>query len=205
MDKFTILKRKTKKNFFIFIIVLVIGIAMSSSLSYYIGSLESQKKVLLRETLSVDSKTQKLRNKIEKAVTSKELYEQLISTNKKLTLNRQNAVQILSKLREKHHLGTVSLTMSPVKDMRHKKFRKDNTVIEYSTITLSFKGITDEFIFAFVDSLSTEFKGYVRIKEFNLTKIGEVDKKALLSLSKGEKPMLVKGRITFDWMGIKYD
>ena len=205
MQGVRLLKKKAKTNLTIFIFLLLAGFVAVLALNYFIGRAEENKQTLSKSIKKTNRQLKILEQNIEKALASKDLFEQLMNSDEKMAMTRKNAVATLAKLRKENLLGTVSLTMTPIQKIKYKAFKRENTDVEYTTVTLKFTGITDKFIFNFIRSISEEFSGYVRIRKFKLKKIAEVDKNALLELSYGRHPMLVDGMIVFDWFGIKHE
>ena len=73
-----------------------------------------------------------------------------------------------------------------------------------SDVTISFKALSDEYVYDFIYALQHQFPGYIRIKTFTLTQETPVTKEVIERIAQGETPPVVSGNIDFSWRDLKY-
>lgn len=120
--------------------------------------------------------------------------------------NVDEAKQVLSKLRADFQLGSeLKLTLS-----------KDSVLNEGSLGTLpyeitvrpntkiTFSGLTDTHLFAFVDALESEIPGILEVTELKITqKDGGLNTEALAKISTGTSLVLADGVLGFNWYSVQ--
>ena len=155
----------------------------------------------------MNSKQNILSKKFAKARKSLRLYETIVQDNAKedFSLNRELATSILDDLNERYRLSKLSVSISPIQELKNDSMQNTSNVVIYSEVALQFKGVSDEMILGFVNDITNQFLGYVNITEFSLLKEKDIDGEVLYAVSKGKKPTTVSGAMKFLWLGLKLD
>lgn len=187
--------------------VVLLAIAITAGAMYAGSYMQDDLKKTKSQMNSLNRKQQGLEKKIAKAKESLQLYETITQENgsQNFTLDRDQATARLNQLNERYRLSNLSVSISPVKELKNGATQNSSGVVIYSEVALQFKGISDELILGFVNEISRRFVGYVNITEFSMTKQGDINGKVLYGVSKGKKPVTVSGSLKFLWLGLKLD
>lgn len=150
-------------------------------------------------------KRQEIDKQLQKAEESVDLYESLQAerNNADKQLNRNSAKLVLDKLKQQYRLSSLSVKMEPVEELSAEQYQRDTTVTVHTQVTLRFGGLSDQHLFSFVDAVSRDLAGYVRIESLKMQRKKNIDNNVLLSVSKGDIPELVTGEMVFHWLGLR--
>lgn len=154
---------------------------------------------------NVNSDIQKLDSTFKKAKESLDLYEQLQQSENSAesALSRKNIAESLNILKDRYKLHSLSLRMTPVKDLEDRRYLTDTTQVIQTEITLSFAGMTDELMFGFINDVLRQLPGYTRVSYLKMKRDLPIDNEFLLAVSREEFPPLVSGEVAFHLLGMK--
>ncbi len=186
-------------------IVVVASAIIAVYMLDYEDSLSRQERTMKNNTQSVKRKYQNLIAQREKAENSLNLYRKLTSgeNGTALSLNKKILTSLLNRLNKKYKLHNLSLAISPTREHDIASISLKTGKIISSRVEISFDSITDEFAFAFSKELFQSLSKFTNITGFNLARVGNIDQKTIdMARTKGA-PYLVKGQISFDWLGLK--
>lgn len=202
-EKLKRLKKQLLKDGGTFAGVLAVILVIYFALSSYEASLAEDKKKLARTVNRINSEAQELTNSLTRAKESLGLYEQLTAREQgEEPLDREEAMRLLADLKKRFKLASLSLVMAPPKAIPQEFLPSKTMGAEYSVVKLKFSGMTDEYLLSFVNAVSEEFKGYVRIDDLKINRDETITQTALAKVSRGEIPALTSGELTFHWFGL---
>ena len=203
--KLASLKKTTIKQLSIMAIIIIALAGIYLVLLHLKDENEQKRSQLKLQTNNLNTQIQNLQEQYKKAQASMGLYNSLQAEDEAGTggINRQNMKGLLDKLKDTYHLSRLTLKMEPAEELPQEKFRKKTTLTEHSEVTLKFSGLTDEYLFSFIDALIHELSGYMRIENMQLRRELPINNDILLKISHGDTPALVSGEIVFHWLGLK--
>ncbi len=159
---------------------------------------------LKNDTSSLNKKLEGLSKKALEFTESIKVWEKLDDESKTLAGLRINyAKDLLDKLKDQYRLSNVNISFSKPEELKD-GYISDTIIVVSSDVSIQFSAITDEYLFGFVDSLLTQYPGYIQVKTFSVTKSKNITKDVLTQIAAGESPALVDGKIDFAWRGLKY-
>lgn len=185
-------------------IALVLG-AVYLVIDGFSTSMQDERDNVKKAVTRINNDVKTLEEQYIKAKASVDLFETLSKQNgdPERMLSRRNAKITLDRLNDRYHLDGLKLKMTPVKDLGETRFQRETVTTEGSEVELEFKGMTDEYLLNFVDSLTKELSGYVRVNGLELVRDYPITNDTLLSISQGVYPPLVSGKLQFSWLGLR--
>ena len=185
-------------------IVTIVCIGLAISFFLYTSSLESNKNTIQRQNRKLESELKMLSKQHKKAQASLQLYEKLTEGGQGSTqaLDRKRAASILNKLHDDFILSELNLSIAPIEERKGRNFKRKTGAIISSRVNISFKSITDEFAYAFLDELIRQFPGYINLTHFSLNLMRQVT----LRNGKSEidkPPSFVEAHVEYDWLGLQ--
>ena len=197
-----------KKNILSRMIVLLPILFLIVSALVYLNI--SHKKTIEKEKLlrsdinSLESKLNKLISNKKRLSEDMAIWRDMTEEEKKLGgLRINDAKDKVDKLSKKFYLSDVRTTFSKPEKLGD-EFITETVGVLSSNIKISFKGITDEYVIRFVESLTKEFPGFIQLESFSVTAEGDVDKSTISQIAYGQDAQLVKGTVSFVWKDMKY-
>ncbi|MBN8531143.1 MAG: hypothetical protein J0L97_04695 [Alphaproteobacteria bacterium] len=160
----------------------------------------------LNSTISgLNAKVQEMQLKYDKASKSLGLFEQLQrgSQTGDDALARLSASKQLDELKRQYRFSTFNIKIAPLVEEQDPSLRKPSAVVVSSAISLSYKGMTDEYVFSFLNSVLARLPGYVRVDKFTIKRLAPMDDAAVSLASRGGLPELVGGDIELRWFNLK--
>lgn len=190
---------------------IILGVVGMVGLGIFLTLMSQQQaayddETRLNSTISgLNAKVQEIQQKYDKASKSLGLYEQLKrgSQTGDDALARLSISKQFDELKRQYKLSTFNIKISPLVEEQDPSMRKATAVVVSSGITISYKGMTDEFIFSFLNSVQSHLPGYVRVDKFSIKRIGPIDEPAISLASRGGAPELCGGDIELRWFNLK--
>lgn len=118
-------------------------------------------------------------------------------------VTRSQAARRLQGMVEKYRLQVTSSEIGPLQKMENPSFVGINMGFERSTIDMEFEAITDQHVFSFIEELSLQFPGFIKIKSFDITRERAMTSNTMFQVHSGGNPMLVKAGLSADWIVLK--
>lgn len=186
-------------------VVLLIGAALVIVYLTRTNDEVTRKRDWLKNDIrSLNSKLEGLNKKTLEFSEAVQTWESMGESEQKLSgLRINDAKDVLDKLSTKYKLSEVNTSFSKPEELKN-KFVADTVAVISSNVTISFKGLTDEYAMRFVEALIREFPGYIQIRTLSLTQMQEINKDVLRLIAKGEQPQIIKGNLDFFWRDLKY-
>jgi hypothetical protein len=125
------------------------------------------------------------------------------SRNGDLRLKRETATQMMSSLREKNHLTSLSVTISPVSDITPDFGQIKSGILIKSEVHLTFGAVSDNAVYGFIEALQRQLPGIVVIQDIKLSRTGDPSRSMLLEMSQHRLTPLINGELTFSWLGVR--
>jgi len=177
---------------------------LMSMVMAYSASLSDDVTDKRNEFFSITNNNMQISNELKTNTDALERYKKLFSESgkKNFGLDRKEALALLDKLAERHRM-LVTAEFEKLEEINDERFKKKTTIPTVVKGKISFKAITDEYAFSFLNDVSREFQGNVQFLEINITRVGNVSKETLVSVGQGKNPSLVDGYATFNWLGLK--
>lgn len=185
-------------------IVLLMFLGVYSGFSAYVSGLEEEKRTMQAAIRKLEREAQQLDQQYAKARESVAIYEQMTNeTDSADPLNREAVSEVLIDLKKRHRIGTLDLSITSLQRITREEYRIGDIGLVYAVVTLKFTGLTDAALLSFVDSVKSEFTGYVSISQLILERRGEVTEDVLRQVRLGKTPELVNGQIIFHWLAME--
>lgn len=203
--KFMLLKKILMKEAGIFaVILLVIGAAMFFMMNKE-SSLNDEMNSLNSNVSSVNGESQTLQAQYTKAKNSLTLYRSIEDGKQSMddSLSRENATKLINRLKEEYLLSSLSMTITPMVDIKDSGIDTKTATLVFSEVTLKFSAMSDEQFFSFVNAISREFPGYLTYTKLDLKRTSPINTEIFKAVSRGDRPALVNGEVAFKWYGLK--
>lgn len=118
-------------------------------------------------------------------------------------LDREKAEEWLKEQALRSNIIHLEGSFEPIKPVAAAAFKKKAFEGITSKVTLAIGAMTDGQIYRFINSLLTEFPGYIKITKLTLIKQGEITDSTLKAAVRGNFPDMVKAEIEFNWIGVR--
>lgn len=206
MSKQTILQKQLVKTGLIATIgVAVLGAIViavytwSSSLDEDLNRAQSQLSGTRNDTVTRQEKNEQAHKYLD-------VYKKISGKNQDSRLaglNREIAQTWIAKAAQ--HYGLVSLdgSFEPVAELSRPEFKKTTLQGISSKVQLKVGALSDEDIFRFMESLLTDFPGYVKIENVLISKKADITPEVLTAISAGDIKPIVEATIDFQWLGVR--
>jgi hypothetical protein len=207
MNKVLRMKKKLIKTGIICGVIVLIASGGYFGVNSYFNHLTGQKLQLNREFQGLEANYKKLVQQHTKATQSLALYKKLTEgdNGKNFSLDRKTVTQLLDELNENYLLSNLNLAISPAIERKGSIFDRKTGKIITSEVKISFKGITDEFAYSFLNDVVERFPGYVNLTRFSLSRIGGTDRKTMYNAQLDAPPTFIEASIGFDWLGMQIE
>lgn len=204
MEKLQKLKKATTVSLITSAAIIIGSIGLATATWLYKADVEKTNDSLDREQKKLSADYKKLSREHEKAKASLSLYNKLTQSDegKSLSLDRKNVATLLNELNENYLLSNLNLSIGPIQERTEKAFKRDSGTIISSEVQVDFRGITDEFAYAFLSEVVERFPGYVNLSGFWLTRIDRQIQRKDYDINSGP-PTLIEAGMSFDWLGMQ--
>lgn len=118
-------------------------------------------------------------------------------------LDREKAEIWLKEQALRNNIIHLEGSFEPIKPVEASAFKKKTFEGITSKVMLKIGAMTDGQIYRFINSLLTEFPGYIKITSLTMTKQSEITESTLKSAARGNFPDMVKAEIEFNWIGVR--
>lgn len=180
-------------------------VLLASGVAWYSTMTMQDRDALQAENGSLSVANQTMQANLNKAKESLTLYKAIFERNPKDgMLDRELGAQLLNQFKERYRISRLDFSIPPVEELVDARFKNASVAVVSSQVSLNLEGMTDEYIFKFINALMREFPGYVRITKMNVTRQGDLNDDALRLLVDKQTPGLVRCDLVFQWMGLKY-
>ena len=192
------------------IIRIVIALSISAVIFATYIYLNGKEEDILQHQIAAKKKVSALQDRLqlmkkkEKEITEAITLYQRLNDNVKRGdgLNVETFQKTLEDLRDRYKLTQIIVDFTKPVNLED-IYKTDTTVVVSSTVTLKFSGISDEYLLSFVEALTKELPGYVKIHRLMLSRTSDLTDDLLHKISKGENVDLVSGEMTFMWRDLK--
>ena len=116
-----------------------------------------------------------------------------------------DAKDLLDKLEKKYKLTGVQVSFSKPEDSKDEDLTTNSIVVSNSKVSITFKALTDEYVYNYIADIKKNFPGYIKLTSFYVRKAGEIDKGSLLQIAQGNMLGLVEAKIDFAWHDLQYN
>ena len=79
----------------------------------------------------------------------------------------------------------------------------DYQVVEHPNMKLEFGAISDTHVYAFLNDLTHNTPGFIRIDHLVLKRVGDIDRNTINQLRAGAAPTLVEATVEFNWISVR--
>ncbi len=209
MEKFTKLKNRLIK------ISLIAGggvLALCVLYFYLSFTLDDAKRYASQvenETLLLQKKSGDTRNQNESIARSVRIYNDLPPPKRSTpeledTASRiRTARPLIDEFRIRYKFSSINVNFSKVEDVTA-EFKLKNASVYKNVITIDFKALTDELVFAFVDTMIQRMPGYITISSIEMDRVSDITPAVIKALLTRQPniPFLVSGKITLNWWSV---
>lgn len=201
---------KLKKKILIRALIYIAAIAVLVAVCIYLDNLKTEfanKRDRLRnDTFSLNRKLDGLSKKVLELSDAIQVWEEAGGNNQQLNgLRINDAKDLLDEWEKKYKLSEVKTSFEKPERLQEKKLQTDIISVIGSNVNITFKAITDEHVYNFINELLEEYPGYIWIRSFDIKKSGEVTKEILQKIALGDKPNLIEVRLDLVWRDLKYN
>jgi hypothetical protein len=202
--KDTALKRQLIKEGILCVLALAVLAGGGVLLSSYDDDAQSVKQTKESQNAGMRSEYEAIQQQLGTGFEMSAFYEAYSkSRNSELQLKRDAATQLMSTLREKNHLTNLTVTISPISDVNPDFGQIKSGTLTRSEVKLSFGAVTDNSVYGFMEALERKLPGIVVFQDIKLTRESEPSREMLVELSQHRLTPLIKGELTFTWIGIR--
>lgn len=199
------LKKRILAELAIYLLIFVTEI----SAAYFLLTLQDdyiqEGEGLVGQIASLSAQQRALQEQYIKAQKSMPNYYEIIKKRDSagLSLNRQKAKQTLDALKDKYHMPSIRLSISPVLDAKDPLLKRKTSSIISSDVGIRFEGLSDQHVFGLVAALPSEMAGSLRITRFVIFRVNNLSNDILLAITEKGMFTLVGGELQMEWMGIR--
>lgn len=189
--------------------VFGIAVALLCIVAYGVGAWHDaaqQKRTELNTKFSaLTGQVATLQDQLIKAEKYAPIYERLRAANPKaeMPLDRQRTAEILDRMREVFFFNALRIQISAIKDMEGSQYANKYMIGKQCEMSLSYEGLTDEYVLLFVDLVRKRLPGKIKTTSFSISRNAEVNDQAINSVAMTGKGSLVKGEMRLVWMGME--
>lgn len=204
MSKSAVLKKKFKKALIIFFIAIAVSGACAYGAYMYSESTLSEKQKMKSALAQKRLKVTELEQKFNIYESSFNRYNELLADFKKgrYHLNIAEAQKIIDSLRQQYRITNLELKISGNKPYGETTQNYQGFEPQYREVNLTFYGLSDAHIYAFVQKLSDSLSGYVRFAQFDISRQRPMSDTLYQDVRRGSTPSIVQAEISFLWIGI---
>lgn len=203
--KYPILKKKliTEAMLLAGAVALCLGLAYGAEMVS--GTAIERQKNLEQEINKIGSEIRTVRTNFQRAESSVDLYKKIVRSieKKDFEINRDTVKNLLLDLRDRYRLSSLNLTMSPEETLTGSVYDLSDMHVITSEISVSFGGMSDQHIYAFIQALATQLSGYKQYLTFTLKRQKSLEHEILYQINQGSKPEMVGGDMSFRWIGLR--
>lgn len=206
MKKYKKLMKRLSVEAAIAAVIAISSIAAMIVVSGFLDGKVLSQTALQSEVSGIQAEVAQTRDRIQSTGVSTKVYNQLKSSRETMSLviNRSDATEKLSALKDRFRLSSLNLQISPDTPIEDEKLKSAGLDAVKSSVDISLGGMSDQHLFSFIDALTHSFSGFVKIKEITLTRSKSFDIDSMREISRGSKPEMVNGKVSFEWFGVPY-
>lgn len=198
------LKKRILRDGIISAVILVALGAGGFVLMDYDDNAESQKDNVQGNLDSMHNEFESVRNQLGSSYEVQNYYGVYVQNhNSDFSLNREMVAPLLAAMKEKYHLATLEDTIAPVTEVIPDTSQIKIGTLVKSEIKLTFTALTDSDVYGLIGSLQRDFPGIALMHSLSITRTGELTKNVLVDLNQHKISPLVKGELSFVWLGIR--
>lgn len=209
MEKLLRLKKKLTKALFIAGGGVLLSFALYVYLNFTLEDTSRYASQIEKETLSLQKKSGDTRNQNESIARSVRIYNDLPAPKKSTpeledTASRiRTARPLIDEFRIRYKFSSINVNFSKVEDVTA-EFKIKNASVHKNVITIDFKALTDELVFAFVDTMIQRMPGYITISSIEIDRVSDITPAVIKALLTRQPniPFLVSGKITLHWWSV---
>lgn len=203
--KLQFLRRRLVRETFIYIGLFVFEIAAAYFLLSLRDSYIEEGSALVGQMNTLNSQTTSLSDQFKKAQQSMPVYLEISKKRDDagLSLDRQKVKDTIDKLKDQHYMPSMRLSVSPVADSKETRMVRKTAQMITSEVGIRFEAVSDEELFAFIQTLPKELPGAVRVTKFSFNRINPVNDDQLLAITQKGAVAMLSGDMQFLWMGIR--
>jgi len=198
------LRKRLIKNAIIAIGALTILLVGAAVISVHNDDALSEKHVKETDSSAKRSEVDAIKLQLNTKFDVSSFYDAYIKHhNDTFVLNREAATQLLTTLREKHHLVNLEVTIAPITDVPGENFQLKTGVMVKSEVKLIFNGLSDNSVYGFIEAIQGKLPGMVIVNNLKLTRTNSLSRNILLDLSQHKITPMISGELSFIWVGIR--
>lgn len=209
--------------------ILVVALGATYYLRLKVHQLEDKYHWYKSDTLAIAKKLETLNKRTLEFSDSVRVWESMTESQKKLQgLQLSKARTLLEELQNKLKLSEVNISFSkpeevldlttpaisstqsgakavPGQAVVSTGLEKDGQMkVVTSDVSITFKALSDEFVYDFIYALEHDFPGYVQIKNFTVNREGKITKDIIERIANGDSPAIVAVTVDFVWKDLHY-
>lgn len=199
---------KLKKQVLVEAAIMGAVLLVMGAVVYLISSIrddyETSNQALQKQVDAIDLEMNTLKGRFTNIKNNIDIYQEVIKKKAegRLAINRQMVLEKFNQYKTQYTLGGLRMTASPAQEVKDGIFKRKNSNVNFSDVSVNFDVSSDENIFQLIDALREELPGISKVIRVNMSlqkPFGEDVFKAISE--KGSYP-LVKADVRFIWFGI---
>lgn len=199
---------KIKKRIFLKLAIFLPIIIILVGAYYFVLSTKQNK---IKKEASIKSDISQTKSNLDKLTANKkrlsedmDIWRNMSENEKKMSgLRISEAKNIVDELSKKFYLTDVRTTFSKPEKMGD-EFSTENITVLESSIKITFKALTDEYVIKFVEAIAKDFPGYIMLDSFTVKADESISENIVRQVAYGQNPQIVSGSVSFLWKDMKY-
>jgi hypothetical protein len=203
-NKLSVLKKRLIQNAVLIVVILIAFTGGALMLSNYDDDATSEQHSKEGENSQVRSQSSALQEELGAGLEIGNYYDSYVKDhNSDFALKRESVTQWLTDYREKYHITNLSVTISPVTDMKVEGLQLKTGDMVKSEVHLTFSALTDNSVYNFIEAMQRQLPGITVFSEMKITRDADMSRSVLMELSHHKITPLVTADVTFQWLGIR--
>jgi hypothetical protein len=185
--------------------LLVVG-ALTYFLMDMVEAQIQETQAMQTSVSTVKSNRQMLLDKYTKVQDNAELYQDYLKQNAGEGLSTDRAIieKKFVAFKNKFFLGdNTRVTVSRTENPKDQKYIRPSHYVTSSDVNVTFEALTDEDIYALLQSIGQEMPGIAKFKTFNIKRDSLITDESVRSIASNGQYKIVSGNVVFTLFGIK--
>jgi gas vesicle protein len=155
------------------------------------------------ELSTVRNKTSSLNKQIEDLGAASQIYADLAEerSNMEFVIQPKSVRDLMGQLKDAYFITTLNLELSNQETVDLSQLNQDEEEAVKIEGTMNLGGLSDQYIYQFIEALHQDFPGFVAMKSLSLQRRQSINIDVLSQISRGNPIETVSGNVAFNWYG----
>lgn len=119
-----------------------------------------------------------------------------------LAINRKAVMAAFDQFKNDYVLDSMHLSMSPIVDVADAKYKRKNSKVTVSDVSVGLNALSDEYVYALLSAMQRDMAGTSKITKLTMSRDIALTDDVLHTISTTGAAPLVRSEIKFQWFGI---